>query len=129
MSTGGVLGLAAIPPLALAVGLPGAFLVTGLAGMAWAVWGGLTILPSHTSSSSTAATATTKKSDQQQQEQQEQQQKQPQQKGSGGLQRLLQLPRSTLVQLGVLCYSHAVMGYCFFILQVIGSVCLLVVVE
>jgi hypothetical protein len=39
--------------------------------------------------------------------------------GNSGLaSRLLSLPRHTLVQLSVLCYSHAVMGYCFFILQV-----------
>jgi hypothetical protein len=32
-------------------------------------------------------------------------------KGRTGLAWLLGLPRSTLTQLGVLCYSHAVMGY------------------
>lgn len=112
---GGVLGLAAIPPLALAVGLPGAFFITGLAGMAWAVWGALTLPPTHTKAAA-AAQGSSK----------EHKRSQPtaaaagtgqQQQKAGGISRLLQLPRSTLVQLGVLCYSHAVMGYCFFILQ------------
>lgn len=98
------MGLAAIPPLALAVGLPGAFFATGLAGMAWAVWGALTLPQSSSSISSRSASK------------QQQQQQKP--KGGVGLGRLLQLPKSTLAQLGVLCYSHAVMGYCFFILQV-----------
>jgi hypothetical protein len=76
--------------------------------MAWAVWGAATLpaAPSSSSSSSAAKRGSAAVPAKQQQ------------KGGGsGLARLLQLPRSTLVQLGVLCYSHAVMGYCFFILQ------------
>jgi hypothetical protein len=124
-SAGGVVGLAATPPLALLVGLPGAFLVTGLVGMAWAVWGARTLPQTTTTSSRASSSSSSRKSGsaaqaaasgQQQQQQQQQQQK-------GGLQRLLQLPRSTLVQLAVLCYSHAVMGYCFFILQVGADPC------
>jgi hypothetical protein len=86
--------------------------------MAWAVWGATTLpQPSSSSSSSKDVPASQAAAGgQQQQPQQPQQQKAA--GGVGGLQRLLQLPCSTLVQLGVLCYSHAVMGYCFFILQV-----------
>jgi hypothetical protein len=64
------------------------------------------------SSSSSSSSASTKRAAAEQQ---------PQQQSNVGLGRLLQLPRSTLVQLAVLCYSHAVMGYCFFILQVSQS--------
>jgi hypothetical protein len=96
--------------------------------MAWAVWGALTLPQgqqhhSSSSSKSSSRSKTNSKSsgasssssipsaDSKQQQHQQQQ-------GPGGLSRLLSLPRSTLVQLLVLCYSHAVMGYCFFILQV-----------
>uniref|UniRef100_A0A383WD31 Major facilitator superfamily (MFS) profile domain-containing protein n=1 Tax=Tetradesmus obliquus TaxID=3088 RepID=A0A383WD31_TETOB len=107
-NAGGVLGLALVPPLAMALGLPGAFIATGTAGLAWAAYG--------------AATLPSKPADANQQEQQQQElqqpaavEKQPQPQQQGW--RLPQLSAASWQQLAVLCYAHAVMGYGFFILQ------------
>lgn len=103
-----MLGLALIPPLALAVGLPGAFVITGGAGIAWALYGWVTLPKGKTTAS---------QQQQQQQQARDSQQRQQaavasaeKQQGSRQAWRLPSGP--VLQQMAVLCYAHAGVVLC-----------------
>jgi hypothetical protein len=137
---GGVIGLTMVPLLADAFGGGGAFVISGAAGVAWAVVGAVIMhnvsarqaataaAAARRTGAVTAATGTAEaaaatdeadadlNSSQQGQQQQpkQQQQRQPSQEQQFSW----QLDAASTGQVALLCFAHAVIGFGFFLMQV-----------
>jgi sugar phosphate permease len=111
---GGVIGLTMVPLLADAFGGGGAFLVSGAAGVAWAVTGAVVMhkVGAQQSAGAAAADAANAELASKHQGQQQQQQQQHKEEFSW------QLDAASTRQVALLCFAHAVIGFGFFLMQV-----------